>query len=56
MQYVFNIIGIVFLWWAIAYFAYQNLFGLADSVKSIALLLLAVAFFFAGDMSIKGGK
>ncbi len=50
MQYVFNITGIVFLWWAIAYFAYQPLFGLADSVKSVTLFLLAIVFFFLADM------
>lgn len=48
-QYIFYVIGIVFLFATISYFAYQYLFDLSDSVKTIVLVLLTIVFFFVAD-------
>lgn len=49
-QYIFYIIGIVFLFATIAYFAYEYLFSLTDPVKTIILALLVIVTFFLADM------
>lgn len=48
-QYIFYVIGIVFLFATIAYFSYEYLFSLSDIVKTIILLCLIVIFFFLAD-------
>ncbi len=48
MEYIFFILGIIFIFATVAYFSYKYVFGLADSVKAIILFLLAVITFFIG--------
>ena len=48
-QYIFYIIGIIFLFATIAYFSYEYLFSLSDPVKAIVLVCLTIAFFFLAD-------
>ena len=48
-QYIFYVIGIIFIFSTIAYFAYQYLFNLSDIVKTIILVCLVIIFFFLGD-------
>ncbi|MBI2129599.1 hypothetical protein HYU07_05145 [Candidatus Woesearchaeota archaeon] len=48
-QYIFYIIGIIFLFITVAYFSYEYLFSLSNVVKTIILICLIVVFFFAAD-------
>jgi hypothetical protein len=50
MQVLFFILGIIFLFSAVAYFSYEYLFSLSDAVKTIILICLCVIFFFAGEV------
>jgi positive regulator of sigma E activity len=49
-QYIFYIIGIIFLFTTVAYFTYEYLFNLSDIIKTIILVCLAVVFFFVADI------
>jgi len=49
VEYIFYILGIVFVFATVAYFSYEYLFSLADEIKTIILFCLVVIFFFAGD-------
>ncbi|HLD97074.1 MAG TPA: hypothetical protein VI934_01900 [Candidatus Nanoarchaeia archaeon] len=48
MEYVFFVLGVIFIFATVAYFSYKYVFGLADSVKAVILLLLSVVTFFIG--------
>lgn len=48
-QYIFYIIGIVFVFATVAYFSYEYLFNLSDIVKTIILVLLVIVFFVVAD-------
>lgn len=48
-QYIFYVIGIIFLFFTVAYFSYEYLFSLSDVVKTIILVLLTIATFFVAD-------
>ncbi len=48
-QYIFYIIGIIFIFATVAYFAYEYLFSLSDVVKTIILVCLTTIFFFIAD-------
>jgi len=48
-EYIFYIIGIVFLFSAVAYFSYEYLFSLSDIIKTIILVCLIIIFFFLAD-------
>ncbi len=48
-QYIFYIIGIVFLFATIAYFSYEYLFSLSDMVKTIILICLIIISFVLAD-------
>jgi len=50
LQYLFYIIGIIFLFATIAYFSYNYLFGLPDEIKTIILMLSIVIFFVLGEV------
>lgn len=50
LQYLFYVLGIIFLFAAIAYFSYNYLFSLSDGVKSIILVLLIIVFFVFGEV------
>ena len=48
-QYIFYIIGIIFLFATVAYFSYEYLFDLSDMVKTIILVCSVIVFFFVAD-------
>lgn len=48
-QYIFYVIGIIFLFATIAYFSYEYLFSLSNIVKTIILVCSVIVFFFAAD-------
>lgn len=48
-EYIFYTIGIIFLFATVAYFSYQYLFNLSDTIKTIILICLSVVFFFLAD-------
>jgi hypothetical protein len=47
-EYIFYVLGIIFLFATVAYFSYQYVFGLSDTIKSIILFLLVIVSFFIG--------
>ncbi len=49
-EYIFYVIGIVFIFATVTYFSYEYLFDLSDTIKTIILACLAIAFFFAADL------
>jgi len=49
-QYLFYIVGIIFLFATLSYFSYNYLFGLADSIKAAILVLLIIIFFVVGEV------
>lgn len=49
VQYIFYVIGIVFLFSTVAYFSYEYLFSLSNVVKTVILVCLSIMFFFVGD-------
>jgi len=48
-QYIFYIIGIIFLFATVAYFSYEYLFNLSNIIKTIILVCLIIVFFFVAD-------
>ncbi|VVB78061.1 Uncharacterised protein [uncultured archaeon] len=50
LQYLFYIIGIIFLFATIAYFSYNYLFSLPDEIKTIILILGVIVFFVLGEV------
>jgi len=50
LQYLFYIIGIIFIFITVAYFAYNYLFSLADGIKTIILVLAIIVFFALGEI------
>lgn len=48
-QYIFYVMGIVFLFVTVGYFSYEYLFSLSDIVKTMILLCAVIAFFFGAD-------
>lgn len=48
-QYIFYVVGIIFLFITIAYFSYEYIFSLSDIVKTIILVCLIIVFFFVAD-------
>jgi len=50
LQYLFYVLGIIFLFITVAYFAYNYLFDLSDTLKTIILVLVIVIFFFLGEV------
>ena len=48
-QYIFYVIGIIFLFATISYFAYQYLFNLSDTIKTIVFICLTIVFFFIAE-------
>ncbi len=50
MQTLFYLIGLIFLFATVSYFSYQYLFNLADSIKTIVLVLLIIIFFVTGNV------
>ncbi|OGI14748.1 hypothetical protein A3K63_02630 [Candidatus Micrarchaeota archaeon RBG_16_49_10] len=54
-EYIFYIIGIVFLFATIAYFSYEYLYSLSNAVKAAILFFLTVASFFVADLMRERG-
>lgn len=50
LQYLFYIIGIIFIFITVAYFAYNYLFSLSDGIKTIILVLSIIVFFALGEI------
>jgi len=50
LQYLFYILGIIFLFATVAYFSYNYLFNLPDSIKTIILCLGIIIFFVLGEV------
>lgn len=50
LQYLFYILGIIFLFATAAYFSYNYLFSLSDTIKTIILFLLIIVFFTLGEI------
>jgi len=50
LQYLFYILGIIFLFATVSYFAYNYLFDLPDSIKTVILLLAMIVFFVLGEV------
>ena len=51
LQYMFYILGIIFIFATVAYFSYSYLFNLSDGVKTIILILTIIIFFFLGEVT-----
>ena len=54
-QYVFYVLGIIFLFATVAYFSYNYLFNLSDGIKTIILVLSLIIFFFLGEVMYEKG-
>ena len=54
-EYIFYVIGIVFVFATISYFSYEYLFDLPDIVKAVILFSASVLFFFAADFLAERG-
>ncbi len=50
IQALFYVIGMVFLFATISYFAYNYLFRASDSIKTVQLILLIIVFFVLGNI------
>jgi hypothetical protein len=50
LQYLFYILGIIFLFATVAYFSYNYLFELSDGLKTIILVLSIIVFFVLGEV------
>ncbi len=49
IQYIFYVLGIIFLFITVAYFSYEYVFNLSDSLKTVILICLIIVFFFLAD-------
>jgi hypothetical protein len=50
LEYLFYILGIIFLFATVAYFSYNYLFNLSDLLKTIMLIGSIIIFFFLGEV------
>ncbi|MBS3099232.1 hypothetical protein J4462_03400 [Candidatus Pacearchaeota archaeon] len=50
LQYLFYVLGIIFLFATAAYFSYNYLFNLSDGIKMIILVLVMIVFFVLGEV------
>ncbi|HLC31677.1 MAG TPA: hypothetical protein VJK51_03340 [Candidatus Nanoarchaeia archaeon] len=50
LQYLFYVLGVIFLFATVAYFSYNYLFELTDGIKTIVLALAIVIFFVLGEV------
>ena len=53
-QYIFFVIGIVFLFATIAYFSYEFLFNLSNTIKTIVLICSVIVFFTIAEFMREG--
>ena len=51
LQYLFYVLGIIFLFATAAYFSYNYLFNLSDGIKLIILILSMIIFFALGEIA-----
>lgn len=52
---VFFVLGIIFLFATLSYFAYKYVFNLSDKMKTLVLVCLIIIFFFVGDFMVERG-
>jgi len=50
LQYLFYVLGIIFIFATVAYFSYNYLFSLPDIIKTAILILAIIVFFFLGEV------
>lgn len=50
LQYLFYVLGIIFLFATVSYFAYNYLFSLSDGIKTTILVLVIIVFFILGEV------
>jgi len=50
LEYLFYVLGIIFIFATVAYFSYNYLFNLSDGVKLIILILGMIVFFVLGEV------
>jgi len=50
LQYLFYILGVIFLFATVSYFASNFLFNLSDGLKTIILVLTIIVFFALGEV------
>ena len=50
LESLFYVLGIIFLFATVSYFAYNYLFDLSDLIKTAILALLVVVFFVLGEV------
>jgi len=55
IQYVFYVLGVIFLFSTVAYFSYEYLFDLSDGMKTIILVCLIIVFFVGGEIMKENG-
>lgn len=50
LQYLFYVLGIIFVFATVAYFSYNYLFNLPDIIKTMILILVIIIFFVLGEV------
>lgn len=50
LQYLFYVLGIIFVFATVAYFSYNYLFSLPDIIKTLILVLVIIVFFVLGEL------
>jgi len=50
LEYLFYVLGIIFIFATVAYFSYNYLFNLSDGIKLIILILAMIVFFVLGEV------
>jgi len=50
LQYLFYVLGIIFLFATVSYFSFNFLFDLPDGIKTIILVLTIIIFFVLGEV------
>ena len=50
LQYLFYVLGIIFVFATVAYFSYNYLLDLSDGLKTIILVLVIIVFFALGEV------
>ena len=49
LQYIFYVLGIIFLFATTTYFAYEYIVDMGRVVQTILLVLVTIVFFFVAD-------
>lgn len=54
-QYIFFVIGIIFLFTTVAYFSYEFLFNMSNTIKTIVLVCSVIVFFTIAEFMKERG-